>query len=78
MEILEKLLDSGATVDFQDRVSERAGIQWETGGGSSIDRHPLPATCANLKHKQVAQVPDPTSVSHVTLSKPLLLPKHPL
>ena len=32
MEILEKLLESGATVDFQDRVSKGAGIGWEVGG----------------------------------------------
>lgn len=41
MEILEKLLESGATVDFQDRVSKRAGIVWEAGGGS---RFPLYVT----------------------------------
>lgn len=38
MEILEKLLESGATVDFQDRVSKRTGIRWEVGGGSSTNR----------------------------------------
>lgn len=36
MEILEKLLESGATVDFQDRVSKRAGIVWQAGGGSGL------------------------------------------
>lgn len=44
MEILEKLLESGATVDFQDRVSKRAGIGWEV-GSAPIDF---------LGHKQVA------------------------
>lgn len=33
MEILEKLLEHGATVDFQDRVSKRCLIGWEVGGG---------------------------------------------
>lgn len=41
MEILEKLLEKGATVDFQDRVSKRAGIGWEVGGGSSTNKLPL-------------------------------------
>lgn len=43
MEILEKLLESGATVDFQDRVSKGAGIGWEVGGRSSTNRCPIPA-----------------------------------
>lgn len=38
MEILEKLLESGATVDFQDRVSEMAGIEWKAGGGPSTNK----------------------------------------
>lgn len=50
MEILEKLLESGATVDFQDRVSKRAGAGWEAGGG------PLWAT---LGHKRAASGPRP-------------------
>lgn len=42
-EILEKLLESGATMDFQDRVSERAGIGGEEGKRwSYTNRPPLP------------------------------------
>lgn len=55
MEILEKLLESGATVDFQDRVSARAGIGWEAGGGPR-----LPLCVPTWGTDRLPQGPGPT------------------
>lgn len=55
MEILEKLLESGATVDFQDRVSKRAGIGWEAGGGPR-----LPLCVPTWDADRLPQGPGPT------------------
>lgn len=68
MEILEKLLESGATVDFQDRVSERAGIGWEAGGGSR-----LPLCMPTWDTDRLPQGPGPISSGCMTLGRPHLL-----
>lgn len=51
MEILEKLLESGATVDFQDRVCQRAGMDGyvKGGGGCNTERPSFPT---NLEHRE--------------------------
>lgn len=52
MDILEKLLERGATVDFQDRVSRRADIRWESGGTSRISQLPF---LVHMGHKNLPQ-----------------------
>lgn len=76
MEILEKLLESGATVDFQDRVSKRAGITWEAGGGSSTNRLPLFVPTWDTGRLPWGQAP--LLVGCTVLGGPHLRPEPPL
>lgn len=52
MDILEKLLERGATVDFQDRVSRRPDIRWEADGTSRISQLPF---LVHFWHKNLPQ-----------------------
>lgn len=68
MDILEKLLESGATVDFQDRVSKRAGPGWEAGGEPR-----LPPCVPTWDTDRLPQGPGLTFSGCMTLGRPHLL-----
>lgn len=60
MEILEKLLESGATVDFQDRVSKRQVLgEGQEVGPALMDS--LSLQTSHLGHKQTASGPGLTA-----------------